>query len=266
MGLQLPTHPSSLLNMGNMIGIHQQTGKIDAYYAVPQQTVAYRGAVIIVHEIWGLTDQIKRVADRVAAQGYYALAPDLYSSSTANRRPSAELQKELFNPDEHVRYNAQPRLRAMIAPTQTPQFTSMALSRLASCFEYMYNQPLAHQKVVIVGFGMGGGYALSMAIRESRLRGVISFYGHAQFIAAELRHIQCPVLAMYGQKEPAMMKELEKLLVSTKRAGITFEPVVYAAAGHAFFNDANPFSYSASASDDAWRRVTAFLRDQMSTG
>src|SRR5690349_7453428 len=119
--------------MGNMIAIHQQAGKIDAYLAVPQKTIVYRGAVIIVHEIWGLTDHIKEVAERVAAQGYYALAPDLYSSSMANRRPSEEFQKELFSKDEKIRYHAQPKLRSIIAPTQTPQFTSLAISRLASC-------------------------------------------------------------------------------------------------------------------------------------
>jgi carboxymethylenebutenolidase len=249
--------------MGNMIGIHQQSGKIDAYYAVPQKTIANRGAVIIVHEIWGLTDHIKHVADRVAAQGYYVLAPDLFSSAMANRRPSESLQKDLFSQNERVRYNAQPRLRAMIGPTQTPQFTSMAISRLASCFEYMYNQPLAHQKVMIMGFGMGGTYALDMAIRESRLIGVISFYGHAQFITPELRHIHCPILAFYGQNEQAMTTELERLVPRMKQAGARFTPVIYAGAGHAFFNDTNPFSYNSGAAEDSWHRTVSFLRDRM---
>ncbi len=249
--------------MGNMIGIHQQTGKIDAYFAMPQSTIAYRGAVIVVHEIWGLTEHIKSVADRVAAQGYYAIAPDLYSSATANRRPSASLQKDLFSKDERVRYNAQPKLRSMIAPTQTPQFTSMALSRLASCFEYMYNQPLARQKVVIMGFGMGGTYAYDMALRESRLRGVVAYYGHAQFIIPELRHIHCPILAFYGKNEQAMIKDLDQLNVRMKQAGVNFEPIIYGGAGHAFFNDTNPFSYNTVAADDAWHRTLAFLRDSM---
>lgn len=246
-----------------MIGIHQQSGKINAYFTVPQKTVAFRGAIIVVHEIWGLTEQIKRVADRVAAQGYYVLAPDLFSSNMADRRPSEALQKALFSPNEHIRYNAQPQLRALIGPTQTPQFTSMALSRLASCFEYMYNQPLAHQKVMIMGFGMGGSYAIDMAIRESRLSGVISFYGHSQSITPELRHIRCPIMAFYGQKETTMVKELERLIPSMKQAGVTFVPVIYEGIGHAFFNDANPFSYNKGAADDAWHRSLGFIRDQL---
>lgn len=249
--------------MGNMISIHQQAGKIDAYMATPQKTMTFRGAVIVVHEIWGLTEHIKRVADRVATQGYFALAPDLFSSTMANRRPSESLQKDLFSADERVRYNAQPKLRALIGPTQTPQFTSMALSRLSSCFEYMYNQPLVHQKVIVMGFGMGGTYAYSMAIRESRLKGVVAFYGHNQYLTPELRHIKCPILAFYGEKEHNLVKELNSLVPRMKQAEVDFKPVVYGKTGHAFFNDSNPFAYHSGAAEDAWRRVVAFLRDEM---
>jgi carboxymethylenebutenolidase len=249
--------------MGEMIKIHQQSGTVQAYLAVPQKATRYNGAVIVGHELWGLTEQIKQVADRFAAQGYYALAPDLYSTDKENRRPSEELQRELFSPSEHVRYNAMPKLRAMIAPTQTPQFMSLALSRLASCFEYAYNQPLVHQRVAMVGFGLGGNYAFSMAMREQRLKGVVSFYGHAPRITAELRHIRCPILAFYGKKEQSLYKELNTLAPRMKMAGVDFKAIVYANAGHAFFNDANSFAFSPSAADDAWRQTVSFLREQM---
>jgi carboxymethylenebutenolidase len=249
--------------MGEMISIHQQLGKIDAYLAVPQTTAKFKGAVIIVHEIWGLTEHIKHVADRVATQGYLVLAPDLYSSTMADRRPSEALQKEVFNSSERVRYNAQPKVRALIAPTKTPQFISMAISRLASCFEYMYNQPLAHQKVIIIGFGMGANYSFGMAIREPRLKGVIAYYGHAQYLPTELRHIHCPILAFYGGKEQSLLKELNGLAPRMHQAGVNFRSVVYAGAGHAFFNDDNPFAYQSGAAEDSWRRIVAFLRDEM---
>jgi carboxymethylenebutenolidase len=246
-----------------MISIHQQSGKIDAYLASPLQTVAFRGAVIVVHEIWGLTPQIKHVAERLATQGYFALAPDLYSSSMANRRPSDELIKELFSPDDRVRYAAQPKLRTLIAPTQTPQFTSMALSRLASCFEYMYNQPLTHQRVIILGFGLGGNYVYGLALREPRLKGAISFYGQASYITSELSHISCPILAFYGEKEHSLTRELPKMIPKMRAAGVNFEPVVYGDVGHAFFNEDNPFAYSPGAASDAWHRVLGFIRDNI---
>jgi carboxymethylenebutenolidase len=245
--------------MGEMIGIHQQSGTVQAYLSISPKSVHYEGAIIIVHELWGLTEQIKAVADRFAAQGYYALAPDLYSTDKVNRRPSEQLQRDLFSSSQHVRYAAMPALRAMIAPTQTPQFTSVAIAKLTSCFEYLYNQPLVHQKVGIVGFGLGGNYSFSMAMRERRLRAAIAFYGRAPHITAELRHIQCPVLALYGKEEKTLMKELNLLTAHMIEAGVDFSPVVYANTGHAFFNDANYFAYNESASEDAWRRSLSFL-------
>jgi len=249
--------------MGKMIAIHQQMGKIDAYMAFPEKRSAYGGAVILVHEIWGLTTHIKDVADRIAGQGYMVIAPDLYSSTMADRKPSEELQSELFSHNERERYNAQPKLRALIAPTQTPQFTSMALGRLQSCFEYVYNQPLVHQRVMLVGFGMGGNYTFSMAIRESRLKGVIAFYGHCPYLVPELSHITCPVLAFFGQKELAMIKEQDIVIPRMRKANVDYRPVIYAQTGHAFFNDANPFAYQPASAKDAWNRMVDFMHNEI---
>lgn len=248
---------------GTMIGIHQQAGTVQAYLSVPPKFQHFKGAVIVVHELWGLTSHIKQVSDRIAALGYYVLAPDLYSGKTVNRQLSEELQKALFDKSERVRYAAQPKLRQLIAPTQTPQFTSLALSRLETCFEYMYNQPLVHQKVAMVGFGLGGTYAFSMAMREPRLKAVIPFYGQARYITAELRHISCPVLALYGGKDTGLMADLDKVTKHMQQAGVDFTAVTYANAGHAFFNDANPFAYHQHNSEDAWQRLVSFLRDNV---
>jgi carboxymethylenebutenolidase len=249
--------------VGSMIGISQQAGTIQAYLTVPRETAQFKGAVIVLHEIWGLTEHIKQVADRLATQGYYVLAPDLYSGKGVDRHLSEELQAALFSKSEHTRYAAQPRLRAMIAPTQTPQFTSLALNRLASCFEYMYNLPLVHQRVAIVGFGLGGTYAYSLAMREPRLKGVVPFYGHAKYIVPELRHITCPILAFYGGKDSAQAVELNKLARHMRQANVDFTAVKYTSSGHAFFNDANPFAYRESDANDAWRRMLTFLHDHL---
>jgi carboxymethylenebutenolidase len=250
--------------MGEMIGIRQQTGTIQVYKSVAKKAEGFKGGLIIIHELWGLTEQIKRVADRFAEQGYYVLAPDLYSTDKVTRRPSAELEKELFGSDERVRYNALPKLRAMIAPTQTPQFTLLSLSKLESCFEYIYNQPLVHQRVGLIGFGLGGKYAFEMSLRESRLKAVIPFYGHAPHITAELRHIKTPILAFYGDKEESLMTELNEINPRMQQAGVDFSPVVYKGSGHAFFNDSNAFSYNQIAADDAWRRTLSFLSTHIS--
>ncbi len=249
--------------MGEMIGIRQQAGTVQAYLAVSPKAVHFNGAIIVAHELWGLTEQVKRVADRLAAQGFFVLAPDLFSTDKVNRRPSEQLQRELFSPNERVRYAAMPKLRTMIAPTQTPQFTLVALSKLETCFEYLYNQPLVHQKVAAVGFGLGGTYTFSLAMREQRLRGAIAFYGHSPRITVELKHIQCPILALYGKEEKSLFREVNALADHMQQAGVDFKPVVYAGAGHAFFNDANVFAYNQMAAEDSWRRVMGFLHEHM---
>jgi carboxymethylenebutenolidase len=249
--------------IGHMIGIHQQSGVIQAYMTVPEKLYTFKGAVIVTHEIWGMTEHIMHVADRIALQGYYVLAPDLYSGKNVDRKMTEDLQRALFSKSERVRYEAQPKLRALIAPTQTPQFTSLALSRLASCFEYVYNQPLVHQKVAMVGFGLGGTYAISMAMREPRLRGIVPFYGHAKYVTPELRHINCPVLAFYGEKDTALMHELPLMTRQMREAGVDFSAVTYPEAGHAFFNDTNPFAYRQNDAQDAWHRLLTFLHDNL---
>lgn len=254
--------PQAVIN-GSLVGIHQQSGIIDAYLAVPEQARQFKGAVIIVHELWGLTEHIMQVADRLAMQGYYVLAPDLYSGKGHDRRMSEELQRAIFSRNEHERYAAQPKLRAMLEPTQTPQFASMALQRLQTCFEYMYNQPLVHQRVAIIGFGLGGTYAYDMALHEPRLKAALPFYGHCKHTVPELRHITTPILAFYGGQDKALASELKTLSAHMHDAHVDFLAIKYSAAGHAFFNDANPFSYRPSDASDAWRRVLSFLRDKM---
>lgn len=249
--------------IGDMIGIHQQSGIIDAYLTVPENTKTFAGSVIVIHELWGLTEHIKSVSDRLATQGYYVLAPDLYSGKDNPRRMSEELQQAAFSRNEKERYAAQPQLRAMLQPTQTPQFTSLALSRLETCFEYMYNQPLTHQRVAVIGFGLGGTYAYKMAMREPRLKAAMPFYGHAKYTVPELKHIKTPVLSFYGGQDKALASELKALAPLMHDAGVDFTAVVYEHAGHAFFNDSNPFAYQEGDAQDAWRRILGFLRDHM---
>lgn len=249
--------------MGEMIGIRQQSGTIDAYAAVPQKSAHFSGGLIIAHELWGLTGQIMRTADRFAAQGFYVLAPDLFSSDKVKRRPSEQLQHELFSPNERVRYAAMPKLRAMIAPTQTPQFTLLAISKMESCFEYLYNHPLVHQKVAAIGYGLGGTHTISLAMREQRLRAAVSYYGHSPRITAELRHIKCPIIAFYGKQEKSLAREIQSTAAHMLQAGVDFNSIIYEGAGHAFFNDENGYAYNQTAAEDSWQRTLSFLHEHV---
>jgi carboxymethylenebutenolidase len=245
--------------MGDMIGIHQQAGVVSAYVAKPPEAVPCRGAIMVLHDIWGLTDHIKGVADRFAAIGYYSIAPDMLYTTDEKRKMAEVVMHALASPRHEERELATKGLRTLLASTQTPQFTSLTLSRLEACFEYVYNQPLIHQKIAAVGFGFGGTYTYALAVRDSRLRGAIPFYGHAGYHELELRHIACPVLAFYGGKD-MVTNELIRLAPRMMRAGIRFTPVIYDDAGPSFFNDSNYATYNEHAASDAWHRMTSFLR------
>lgn len=247
--------------ISDVIGIHQQNGATTAYVAHPKAP-SYKGGVIVVHDIWGLTGQIRRVADRLAAEGYYAIAPDLLAHAVGGTVPP-ELQEHLLHTDAHVRNEARKQLQSLLAATQTTQFTYYATARLMSCFEYLYHQPLVCERVAIVGFGLGGSLAFGLSVRESRLRAAVAFDGHASYVVPELRHIGCPILAFYGETDHALTNELVRLVPRMAAAGVRFKPVVYRGAGHAFFNDTNPQTYNAEAADEAWQLTKAFLRETM---
>jgi len=246
--------------MGNMIGIHQQAGVVMAYVATPEPDVICHGAVIVLHDIWGLTDHIKSVADRFATLGYYVLAPDLLFATAEKRAQAVEMQKDLFSVQTEVREAAIRKLQTLLTSTQTPQFASLTLARLESCFEYVYNQPVVRQKVAIVGFGFGGTYTYSLAVRDSRLRAAIPFYGHAAYHELELRHISCPILAFYGARDGRSVRELATLGPHMLHAGVQFTPVIYDDAGPSFFNESNSATYNHEAATDSWHRTVNFLR------
>lgn len=248
--------------MGDIIGIHQQTGVVSAYVATPPLDVTTRGAILLLHDIWGLTDHIKSVADRFAAVGYYVMAPDLLFTNPEKRQQADELQKNLLASDHETREKAVAKFRELLASTHTPQFASMTLSKLEACFEYVYNQPVNRQKVAVVGFGFGGTYAYSLAVRDSRLRAAVPFYGHAAYHELELRHIACPIMAFYGGGE-GVSRELAGLTPHMAHAGVRFTPITYDDAGTSFFNDTNSVTYNRVAAEDSWHRLVGFLRTVM---
>ncbi len=240
--------------MGQMLGVPSGDTTIQCYEAVPKGVT--KGALLLIHEIWGLNDHTKSVADRFAAEGYYVLAPSLLSEIDIADH-AATLQLDLFNPEK--RNEAQPKIRALTAPIHTPEFGQKTVSRLKNCFEYLYNQPSVQQKVAVCGFCFGGSYSYSLAMSEDRLKAAVPYYGHVTTEVNELRNIHCPILAFYGEKDENLMATLPELKEAMKTADVNFEAVVYPNCGHAFFNDTNPYAYNEEAASDAWRRTLSFL-------
>lgn len=243
--------------MGKTIELTQDGEPFEVYEAVPKDEI--RGGLIVIEEVWGLTNHIKSVADRFAAEGYYVVSPELLSE-TRIKEHADELMLDLFNPEK--RNETQPKLRALMAPTREPAFAIKTVDRIKACFDYLYAKPEVREWVAETGFCFGGSYSFALALHETRLRAAVPFYGHADISDPEaLRNITCPILAFYGEKDEGLLKDLSSIKDALLIAGVDFTTQVYAGCGHAFFNDTNSFAYNEAAAKDAWRRTLEFLAD-----
>jgi len=217
-----------------------------------------RGALIVVHEIWGLVDHIKNVADRYAAEGYLVMAPDLLSDAGVTPEIGAELFEMMYDTDEQRRSANQPRLRGAFAASRAPEFASGAIAKLTAAVDALEREKGVDGRIGVLGFCFGGSYSFSLAERDARVRAAVPFYGTAE--PSEVASIHCPVLAFYGDQDRRLMDALPALETAMKDAGVDFKAKVYPDAGHAFFNDTNPNTFDPAAAGDAWGRSLEFLR------
>ena len=184
---------------------------VDGYLSYPNAEKA--PAIIVIHEIWGLNDQIRGVADRFAAQGYLALAPNVMKGELLeNIDPN--IFREMQDPAK--RDEAQKKMREATAPINTPEFAARTIAKLESCFEFLKNHEKSDGTVGIVGFCFGGTYAFALAGAEPDLKFAISFYGHppAENVIAKMN---CPVLAFAGDKDERVMASLPALSAAMEK-------------------------------------------------
>jgi len=245
--------------MGEMIQLGNGTAGFSAYRSYPEDEI--RGSLIVIHEIWGLVDHIKDVADRFAAEGYVALAPDLLAVSGLDPAAIAGLGSDLADPA--TRAQAQPRLRQATAPLRAPEAAGRIKAALGEAFEQLHAEPEGEGRTGVVGYCFGGTYSFALAAAEPRLQAAVPYYGSTDLGPEELARITCPVQAFYGERDSRLMDGLPGLRQRFAEAGVDFQAHVYPGAGHAFFNDTNPAVYNKAAAEDAWHRTLAFLRENL---
>lgn len=232
---------------------------VTVYRAEPQGEL--RGALIVIHEIWGLVDHIKNVADRYASEGYLVLAPDLLSDAGVTPEIGAELFDLMYETDEQRRSANQPRLREAFAASRAPEFAAAALAKLTVVVDALERENGVDGRIGVLGFCFGGSYSFSLAEHDPRVRAAVPFYGTAE--PSEVASIHCPVLAFYGDQDKRLMDLLPAVQQAMTAAGVAFEAKVYQDAGHAFFNDTNPITFDPAAAGDAWSRSLEFLRAKL---
>jgi carboxymethylenebutenolidase len=208
--------------MGKLLNLDVDGRTLETYLAEPAEPV--KGGVIVIHEIWALNPHTKDIADRLAAEGYVALAPDLLSETDIAQHAD-KLQLDLFNPAK--RNEAQPKLRELMAPMHEPDFADKTVANLQACFEELHKRDDVQQRVAVMGFCFGGSYSFSLAIAEPRLKLALPFYGHTTTNADELKSINCPLRAFYGEQDERLMASLPKLKSLMKTADVDFEATIY---------------------------------------
>jgi carboxymethylenebutenolidase len=233
-------------------------GSLKLYGAQPEGKS--KGGIIVIHEVWGLLDHTKSVADRFAEAGYTVAAPDLMAGTAVEELVGPDLFKDFSDPER--RSLVQVELRKIMGPLKSPEFSEKTIARLRALYQWRKEQPETGGKVGVVGFCFGGTYSFELASIVRDLVAAVPFYGHASDDPEKLRPITCPVMAFYGAQDTNLMEALPGLQAAMKSAKVNFTDTVYPHAGHAFFNDQNPVTYNDVAAKDAWKKTIAFLDEK----
>ena len=230
-----------------------------AYRAEP--TGQIRGGLIVIHEIWGLVDHIKDVADRFAAEGYLVIAPDILSVIGVTPAVGAELHALQSEPDEAKRLAGQPRLRELFSGMNSPDFAAGAVASLRKVVDYLEAQPGVDGRIAVTGYCFGGTYSFALVAADPRVRAAVPWYGSAPG-PDDIARIGSPVLAIYGSVDERLMAALPSVRTAMADAGVVFTAKVYEGAKHAFFNDTGS-NYDPDAAADAFPLALEFLRKEL---
>jgi carboxymethylenebutenolidase len=246
----------NISEMEKMISISGNISSFPAFHTAQDNGNKLPG-LIVIHEVWGLTDHIKDVAGRFAKEGFDVLAPDLLSQTGITEKMDQNIMKDIH--DLAKRDEAQKKMRSAMAPIQSLEFGVETVQKLKECISFLQRDENCNGEIAVVGYCFGGTYAYALSSADSRIKTAVPFYGHAPEEEEKLASIKCPILAFYGEKDERLMEELPKLKEKMKKLKKEFEAVVYPNTGHAFFNDTNPTTYNREAADDAWRKTLAFI-------
>lgn len=223
---------------GKMVEFRANGHTASGWLATPAQGTG--PGVLVIQEYWGLVDHIKQVTERFAAEGFVALAPDLYHGESAKSPDEAGRKMMALNIGESAK-------------------------ELRGAADYLLALPeLAPKKIAAVGFCMGGQLALMGACdHPDRILSAVDFYGIHPAVRLQLDRIAGAVQCHFAEHDEYIPTASAKQLVEQiAAAGVQVESHFYGA-GHAFFNDARPEAYHAASANQAWTRTLAFLRAQL---
>ena len=215
--------------------------------------------MVVIHDVWGLSDHTRDLARRFAAEGFAALAVDLY-----RRLPEVKIE----DPGRWIRELSDPGM----------------LEEVQAAVDFLASHPaVSGHRIGVVGFCMGGMYALLAAAGCRAVSASVVFYGllsHARGMlhaeggldrarkprepVAAAAQIACPLLACFGEEDEFVpLSDVDRLRDALSGASHAADIVVYPGAGHAFMNDTRPVAYRPDQARRAWSRTLEFLRREL---
>jgi carboxymethylenebutenolidase len=204
------------------------------------------GIVIVIHEIYGLSDWVRGVADELAKEGFIAVAPDLLSG----KGPRGGGTESAASRDDVVKL-----IRGL-----TPEETT---SRLNAVRDWAVKLPAANGRSGTVGFCWGGAASFAYAASQPGLNAAVVFYGTPPEEAA-LAAIKAPVLGHYGGDDARVTSTVEPTDAQMKKLGKRYQHHVYSGAGHGFLRaQSDRDGANLKAAREAWPRTIAFLRENL---
>lgn len=230
--------------------------EIDAVLVRPEGEP--RGGIVVIHEIWGLQEQTRLIAERLAGEGYVAIAPDVLSNAGVDPVSGAELERLRYEATEEEQLREQPRMREALSAARDPAYTAWAVEALRRAVDALAAEEGVEGRIAATGFCFGGSLAFQLAAADPRIRVTLPFYGRGPD-RETLARIRVPILAFYGQDDEPLMEDLPRLVMDARDEDVEFQQVVYPGAQHGFFNDLNPHVYDRAAAEDARARLLAAL-------
>ena len=197
-------------------------------------------AIIVVHEWWGLNDWVKEQASKLAEQGYEALAIDFYRDKVATTPETAhEIMRGV--PEDRAKRD------------------------LHAAFEFLQSQSdVRKDRIGAIGWCMGGGYSLDVALQEPTLTADVINYGHLATDTEALRKINAPILGLFGGQDQGIPPaDVKKFADTLNKMGKKIDVKIYDDAGHGFENPNNKAGYRADDAADAWKRTVSFLAETL---
>jgi carboxymethylenebutenolidase len=222
-----------------MVQYQANGGSAEGYLAQPESGSG--PGIIVIQEWWGLVPHIKEVADRFAAEGFVALAPDLYHGQSADEPDDAGKLMMAMDIDR-------------------------AAKDLRGAAQYLLGEGGAGGSTVgVVGFCMGGQLALYAAtVAPDQVGAVVNFYGIHPSVNPDMNQLKAPVMGNFASQDSYAPPEVAQALeAQIKQKGVETDFKVYQGVDHGFFNDSRPEVHKPNEAQDAWHRTVGWFKKHL---